>query len=264
MSVEYGYNLAAAGMLTAMFRQEVASNNLANIETVGFKADMAFTVPRQAARVEDRLFNLPANKLLERLGAGVLLGPTRTSFTQGALERTGNPLDIAIRGDGFLTVSSGGGRSASGDQIRLTRDGRLTLDSQGTLVTVAGGKPVLDDSGRHIGLDRSIPIEIDSDGTIYQGDTAVARLRLVDVPNRQLLRKEGEGMYALPNSAAENLRDATGDVVQGSVEKSAVDAIDAMMRVQSATGAVTATGRMLSIHDELTGRMINGLGRATA
>src|SRR5262249_40596405 len=84
MSLEYGYNLAASGMLTAMFRQDVASNNLANLETTAFKPDRAFTIPRAAARIEDKLFNLPSNKLLERLGAGVLLAPTRTTFEQGA------------------------------------------------------------------------------------------------------------------------------------------------------------------------------------
>ncbi|MFN7020496.1 MAG: flagellar hook-basal body protein [Phycisphaerales bacterium] len=265
MSMDYGYNLAAAGMLTAMFRQDVASNNLANIETVGFKADSAFTIPRQAARVEDRLHDIPSNKLLERLGAGVLLGPTRTSFVQGTLESTRNPLDLAIRGDGFLTVSArAGARGTSQDHIRLTRDGRLTLNADGTLVTIAGGRPVLDENGRAIRLDRSTRIEIDGDGTIRQAGGAVAKLRLVDVPNRQALRKAGEGLYMLTSNIAAGFTPARGEIVQGHIEKSAVDVIDAMMKVQSAAGAVTASGRMLSIHDELTGRLINTLGRASA
>jgi flagellar basal-body rod protein FlgG len=257
MSLEYGYNLAASGMLTAMFRQDVASNNLANLETTGFKPDRAFTIPRDAARIEDKLFNLPSNKLLERLGAGVLLAPTRTSFQQGSLNHTGNPLDVAIQGDGFLTVSVPGATQG----VRLTRDGRMTLDRDGNLITLAGGHAVLDENSHPITIDPTGEVHIDSDGAIYQNGSAVARLRLVDLPNRQQLHKVGEGMYTASPAALASLKPAGGDIVQGHIEHSAVDPIQAMMSVQDAANAVTMNGRMLSIHDELAGRLINTLGR---
>lgn len=259
--MSYGYSLAASGVLTAMFRQDVAANNLANVETVGFKADNAFTIPREAARVEDRLFDLPSNRLLERLGAGVLLAPTRTSFEQGSLESTGNPLDLAIKGDGFLMVGLDGGNSP--EHVRLTRDGRLTLNKDGMLVTVTGGHAVLDQNSRPITLDRSQPVEFGGDGTILQNGAAVAQLKFVDVPNRQQLRKVGGNLLAPTAPGVLSTRPATGEIVGGHVERSSVDPIRAMMAVQSAANAVTSSSRMLSIHDELTGRLINSLGRVS-
>lgn len=263
--MNYGYNMAAAGVITAMMRQDVAANNLANIETVGFKPDAAFTIPRQAARIEDRLHDLPSNKLLERLGAGVLMAPVRTVHRQGALMPTGNPLDLAIRGEGFFMVegASAGAGAGSGQQVRLTRDGRLTLNERGELVTVSGGHRVLDDAGRAISLGRGGRAEIDGDGTIRQDGAEIARVRLAVVPNKQQLRKVGENLYVANSTALSSRTDAGGEIVQGHVERSAVDPISAMMAVTNAAGAVAAATRVMSVHDELVGRMVGTLGRVS-
>lgn len=262
--MNYGYNLAASGVIAAMYRQDVAANNLANIETAGFKGDTAFTVPREAARVEDRLFDMPSNKLLERLGAGVLLAPTRTSHTQGALTRTGNPLDVAIRGEGFLVVSVGG--AASGDQVRLTRDGRMTLNSRGELVTVTGGNNVLDDAGRPIRIEPGATVQINGDGTITQDGELVGKLQLAAVEDKQQLRKVGHNLYSASAAAIQSAdgSDAAGEIVQGHLEGSSVDPIRAVMAVQNAANAVSSATRLMSVHDEITGRLINTLGRVTA
>ncbi len=265
--MNYGYQIAASGLMTAMFRQDVAANNLANIETVSFKPDTAFTIPRDAARIEDQLGDVPSNKLLERLGAGVLLAPTQTDFSQGALDRTGNPLDVAIQGRGFLAVSADAATGgAAGQQVRLTRDGRLTLNSKGDLVTVTGGKNVLDVSGRPIRLEPGIPVEIDGDGTIRQGGSEVARMQVINVTNHALLRKVGHNLFTAPSDAY-NVSDTgygAGEIVQGHVEHSAVDPIRAMMAAQDASYDVNNATRLLSIQDEITGRLINSFGRVSA
>lgn len=263
--MNYGYNIGAAGILTAMHRQDVAANNLANIQTTGFKPDVAFTIPREAARQEDNLYNLPSNALLERLGAGVLLAPSRTSFTQGALTHTGNPFDLAIEGDGFLTVSAGG-KGQKGDTVRLTRDGRMTLNTRGELVTVCDGRAVLDKSGRAITLDPSLATTIQGDGGVRQGGSEVARIGFVDVPRelRRGLRKVGDNLYAPNASAAAALRAATGTIVQQSIEESASDPIRAMMAVQNATTDVTMTAKVMQMQDDMMGRAINTLGRVSA
>jgi len=255
--MNYGFNVGAAGVLATMFRQDVAANNLANIQTVGFKPDVAATLPRSAAREEDGLYNLPSNTLLERLGAGVLLAPTRTSFTQGAVTRSGNPLDIAIEGDGFLALGSGDGST------RLTRDGRLTLNSSGRLVTVTDGQPVLDASGRPITLDPRRDLNIDERGNISQSGSIIATLKFVDAPDRTALRKVGGNQYQADAATTAALRPATGRVLQGTVEQSAADPIRAVMDVQNAASAVGSTVRIMQIHDELMNRAINTLGRVT-
>lgn len=267
--MNYGYQLAASGIMTAMYRQDVAANNLANVETAGFKPDSSFTIPRQAARIEDRLSHLPSNTMLERLGAGVLLAPNSTSFTQGSLVRTGNDLDVAIRGEGFLTVSAGTGTGRGGaQQVRLTRDGRLTLNDRGELVTVTGGHNVLSDAGRPITLEAGEKVVIDGDGTIRQGGAEVARIRLANVPDKRQLRKVGHNLYAASNAALNSRfglgTSGVGELVQGHIEGSAVDTIKAMMAVQSAASAVSSATRIMSVHDEITGRLISSLGRVSA
>lgn len=260
--MNYAYQLGSAGVISAMYRQDVASNNLANIQTVGFKPDEVFTIPRQAAREEDHLQSLPSNQLLERLGAGVLLAPNRTSFRQGTVTQSKNPFDVAIQGEGFLTVSVSA--STSGDNIRLTRDGRLTLDNRGQLVGASTGYPVLDEAGRTISLRRDQGVEIDADGTIRQNNTAVAKLGFVDVPDRSALRKAGENLYAAPPGAISSKLTPNGSIVQNAIEESAVDPIRAMMSVQNAANQVGTTVRVMQIADEMMNRAISTLGRVSA
>jgi len=259
--MNYGFNIAASGVLTSLHRQDVAANNLANIETVGFKPDFSVTLPRQAARAEDGVWNLPSNALLEKLGAGVLLAPTRTSFGQGPIERTGNQLDVAIKGNGFLVVQGEGGKGGQADQPRLTRDGRLGINSSGQLVTVIDRKPVLDEADRPIVLRPDLPVKIDSEGTITQGLQEVARLKFIDVPDKLRLKKEGTSLFSADAGVLAAATPADGEIVQKAVERSAVDPIMAMMGVQDAANATAAGMRVMQIHDELTGRAIASLGR---
>lgn len=258
--MNYGYAMATAGIVSSMYRQDVAANNLANIETPGFKADLTATIARSAAREEDGLWDLPSNRMLERLGAGVLLAPTLTAFDQGSLEVTTNPLDLAVRGDGFFMVEGAG----NGD-VRLTRDGRMTLDARGRLVMAAEGRPVLDESGGQIRLDPRQRVVIESTGAVIQGGRQVATIGLVDVPDRTVLKKEGAGLFGFKRpELAGAIRPATGEIVQSAIEKSSADPVRMMMRVTDAAGATAAAGRMATIHDELMNRAINSLGRVTA
>ncbi|MBX3386227.1 MAG: flagellar hook basal-body protein [Phycisphaeraceae bacterium] len=260
--MNHGYTLAASGILTAMHRQDVAANNLANIETPGFKVDLSSTLPRASVRVEDGVWDLPSNRLLERLGAGVLLAPTITAFDQGSLEITSNPLDLAVRGDGFFMVAGRGG--ANGD-VRLTRDGRMTLDATGRLVMSAEGSAVLDVNRRPIQLDPRQRVTVQADGAVMQGGVQAATIGLVDLADRSALKKEGAGLFAFSRPGGSSaLRPASGEVVQSAVERSSTDAIAMMMRVTNAAGATAAAGRMATIHDDLMNRAINSLGRVVA
>lgn len=254
-----GYAIGASSVLTSMYRQDVASNNLANMETVGFKPDMTFTLPRLAARQEDDLMNASSNALLERLGSGVLLGRNKVAFTQGALRRTGNPLDVAIEGSGFLQLGVPAGENA--DRLRLTRDGRMTVNSEGRLVNANTGLDVLDVGDRPITLNRAQPIEIDGAGGIWQGGAKVAELRFIDIPTTDVLSKIGDGMFTMSAAAASSRSPAKGELKQRAVEGSAVDPIKAMMAVQQAASSVSSAVRIMQINDELSGRAINSLGR---
>lgn len=251
--------ISASGALTAMHRLDIAAANLANASTTGFKPDVAATRQRDPARIEDGLLRMPSNRLLEQLGAGVLMAPTRVNFAQGALQTTDGPLDLAIKGDGFFVVRATEGEQ--GRSLRLSRDGRLALDPDARLVRAADGLPVLDDSDSEIRLTGSGPVQIDSDGTIRQDGQIAARLRIVDLADRSGLRKEGEGLFAPTSGSLRDLQPADGRVVQGALEGAGVNEIDAMMQLTAASKAAQGALGMIRYHDRLMDRAINGLGR---
>lgn len=257
--ISYGMYLSTTGALTSLYRQDVITNNLANAQTPGFKADVALQVSRQTAREEDGLGWLPSNEMLERLGGGAHLLPNIVSFAQGTLEQTDRPLDLAIRGDGFFMVREVAG--AEGSVVRLTRDGRFTRRDDGTLVTIAGGQPVLDDGGRPIRLPPGAEPEVQADGTITQDGAVLGRLALVDVEDRGALKKVGGGLFAPPAQASGRMRPATGRIESGYLEQAGVDEISAMMAVAGASRAVQANLAMVSYHDRAMEQAVRTLGR---
>ncbi len=251
--MNYGLYISASGTLNALYRMDVAANNLANSETAGFKPDLTATMARDAARQEDGITSLPSNALLERLGGGVSGAPNRVRFAQGALESTRNDLDVALEGEGFLRVQGGDGKA------RLTRDGRLTLNSNAQLVQASTGIPVLSDGGRAITLRSGLPVTIDPDGSIIQGGTAVARLGVVTIDDPTQLSKRGSGLYEAPQSAT--LGPATARVIQRNIERSGTDAVRAMLDIGQAERAAGSGSRMIQMHDEIMGRVINTFAR---
>jgi flagellar basal-body rod protein FlgF len=254
----YGMYLSASGSLTQMARQDVAANNLANVDTVGFKPDAFMIRQREAVRPEDGLYHLDSNAMLERLGGGVMPMPTRVVAASAPLRDTGNPLDVAIEGSGFLAVRVGDGP----DSLRVTRDGRMTLNAQGTLVRATDGSPVLGVGGSPIRLDPSIPVAIDADGTIRQNGEDVAQLMLVDVPQSSLIKAGDNLMRVRPDADGNRpLAPAQGTVRQHFVEASGVDPIKALMAVNDAANAAQTNLRMVGLFNDIMDRAINRLGR---
>jgi flagellar basal body rod protein FlgG len=255
----YGSDISASGILTAMHRLDALSNNMANIDTVGYKPVSAMTMSRDPARMEDNLGYLPSDDLMEKLGAGVIMAPSQVSFSQGAIEQTGNDFDIAIEGDGFLVARN----ASDGDQngIGLTRDGRMALNSNGVLVQAASGRPILDTQNRIIRLRTDQTVEIDNWGMIRQDGSPVAQIRLVDVADRSQLEPQGDGLYKPSASAASNLMLGTGRFVHRAVEGSAVNEISALLQMQGASSAVRASIGLMTYQDRMAERAINTFGR---
>jgi flagellar basal-body rod protein FlgF len=257
-----GLYMAASGTLTNLNRMDVLSNNLANATTPGFKALSWSTRQRDAARVEDQLPNLPSNELLERLGGGVMLMPSRVSLRQGTPETTGRALDVAVDGSGFMVVQQGAGRGP--DSLRFTRDGRLSVDARGRLVQASSGLPVLSTANLPIMLDGRLPVDIDSAGNVRQGDRTVGRLQLADPPSTDQLRPLGNGLLSVPAAAMARRTPASGQFIPGAVEGSSVDPVRVMLQIGSAERAAGSSSRMMQMFDQLMDRAVNGLGRTSA
>src|SRR5580698_2436604 len=175
---------------TVLERQlDVVANNIANVNTAGFKADNSlFEEYLTSGAHEDNFVGG------DRRVSYVQDRGTFRDFAQGSAEQTKNPLDLAIDGSGFLVVQTPGGE-------RYTRDGGLQLNNQGQLVTVAGN-PVLGTGGPIVFQPTDHDINITPDGTITvvegngRTDSIRGKLRVVNFPEAQKLLKEGFNLYA--------------------------------------------------------------------
>lgn len=254
--MNYGLYLSASGVLTNMHRQDVASANLANSGTVGFKRSMAALAHRapESEQVADASLS---HKLLDRLGGGVFVAPTRVDLEPGQLEPTGNDFDLGIDGPGFFVVRDNDGRNTKN---MLTRDGRLTLSPDGHLVTTTGGHQLLSKSGQPITLDVGEGVQVDQHGRIHQGGSVVGELNVINPPQDQV-RHAGLGLYETSDAVLKNADDSTALVRQGHVERSNVDTIREMLDLMSANRAISGSANLIRYHDSVMDRAVNVLGR---
>ena len=259
--MNYGLYLSASGVLTNLYRQDVFSNNLANVETVGFKQDLPSIRQRDPESVEEQFGSDVSKRLLDKLGGGVLAGQQRIGFNPGAVRSTGNPLDVALDApDTFFAVGIDNAQTGQ-SAVRLTRDGRFSRNDQGYLVTIAGGHRVLNTNDQPIRIDGDAPVTIDKSGRVLQQGGAIAQLQVTSVTDTDRLVKEGQNLFRFEGQ--EDLRRPAdlATVRPGFVEASGVDPIKALMQLIAATKSVTANGNLIRYHDLLMDRAVNVLGR---
>jgi flagellar basal-body rod protein FlgF len=249
----YGLYLSAAGLQSNSYELDVIANNLANADTVGFKRDLAVLTERRVEADESGRLGR-RNDLLDKLSGGTAVSPTYTTFTNGALEETGRPLDLAISGEGFFEI-------LEGDEVYYSRDGRMMTDVQGRLTTVTG-KSVLDANGQPIVIDpRSAePVSVSPEGVLRQGQNEVARLGLVAFDDTRELTKVGGGLF---KAHGETPRPATGGIVAGYLEQSTVDPVTTLARMIEAQRAYQMNATMISLQDGMLSRAVNDLGKVT-
>ncbi len=251
--MNYGLYLSASGVLNNLHRQDVLTNNLANVETTGFKPNLVVTRQREPERLES---GVPAEPqwLLEQLGGGLLQDRSRVELRPASLKATGGPLDLAIQGDGFFVVA-GAADEGAGD-VRLTRDGRFSTSEEGVLVMAANGRAVLDGDDRPIHVAGSGPLDVDADGTLKRNGRTIGRLQIAAVDPDQLV-KTGDNL--LRTSGPRGVAD--GAVQQGYLEDSAVDAVLTLSQLITTSRAVEANARMMQYHDFIMGQAVNTFGR---
>lgn len=248
----YGIYLSATGLQTNQYRQEILANNLANLDTVGFKQDLAVIRERAIESREDAVDPSLSQKLLDPMTGGSLVAPTFTTFEQGMIEKTGNPLDVALQGDGFFVIENQG-------QAQYTRDGRFTINAEGELVTVAGHR-VLDASGAAITLpsDDVGQVSIDGNGYIRAGQTIVAKLGTVTFEDNNRLRKVGGNVFQAIGMTPQN---ADPQLEIGAVERSTVEPTRAMVAMMQVSRLYEMNAQMIGLADATLGRAVNDVAR---
>lgn len=228
---------------TILERQlDVIANNVANVNTAGYKADNSlFEEFLKSGAHEDNFVGS------DRRVSFVQDRGTFRDFSQGAAEQTKNPLDLAIDGSAFLVVQTAAGE-------RYTRDGGMQINNQGQLVTIAGN-PVLGTAGPIVFQPTDHDINVTPDGTITvvegsgRTDSLRGKLRLVSFPDAQKLLKEGFNLYTAGAGSAQP--DVKSAVRQGFIEKSNVNAVAEMSRMIEVTRAYTQIATLLQQQSDL-------------
>jgi len=229
--------------MTLERQMDVVANNVANVNTSGYKADKSLFQEYLTSGAHEDNFSGR-----DRRVSYVIDRATWHDFAQGAAEPTKNPLDVAIDGKGFLVVQTPAGE-------RYTRDGGLQINSQGQLVTAAGN-PVLGTSGPIVfqPTDKEISITADGSVSVLEGvsriDSVRGKLRLVSFAQAQRLVKEGANLFSAgAGNAAQP--DAISAVRQGFIEKSNVNSVAEMSKMIEVTRAYTQISAMLQQQGDL-------------
>jgi flagellar basal body rod protein FlgG len=249
--VIYGLYLSATGVMTNSYRQDVIANNMANSETIGFKKDLAEFKQRLTAAQETGK-SRQSNPTLDNIGGGLLASATRIDTSAGDYESTGNTLDVALQGSGYLGVSSNG-------QTRLTRNGEMMIDRTGRLaLSTSPQTAVLDDKQQEIQLKGTGPVQIAPDGTISQDGNIVAHLGLFDISDPTALKKEGGTLFS---TGGADLNVATPTVRSGFVERSNVDPAVELSNLMDAQRQLEANANMIHYQDETLDKLVNDVGK---
>jgi flagellar basal-body rod protein FlgF/flagellar basal-body rod protein FlgG len=235
---------------------DVVANNVANVNTNGFKADKSlFQEYLMPGAHQDNFVGR------DRRVSYVQDRATFHDFTPGPTEQTKNPLDVAIDGNAFLVVQTPGGE-------RYTRDGALHVNPTGQLVTAAGN-PVMGANGPIVlqQTDHDVTIAGDGTVTVLEGsnsktDSVRGKLRLVSFAQAQKLLKEGSNLYAAEGITPQP--DISARVKQGFVEKSNVNSVAEMSRLIEVTRAYTQISAMLQQQGDLRRSAIEKLADVPA
>jgi flagellar basal body rod protein FlgG len=242
--------ISAAGALAHSHRQDVIANNLANVDTVSFKRDLAVLQTRRTEAAQKGSNSYTA-ALLEKMGGGTFAHPVHTDYSPASLEKTGNFYDLALNGKGFFSVQNG-------DQVNYTRDGRFTVNDQSQLVTMEEGFPVLDDNGKPIDIDRSLDFSVNDAGFISQGGALVARLGVMDIADTSKMKKQGNNLYT--NEGDEIMQKAQSPVKQGHLEASGVTAVNELVNLIQAQRIYQANTSLMKMQDQTLGMAVTTLG----
>ncbi|ABN53821.1 MAG TPA: flagellar basal-body rod protein FlgG [Hungateiclostridium thermocellum] len=259
---------AGSGMTAQQLNVDVIANNLSNVNTTAYKKerlefkDMLYDTLNRAYILdgEGRPVNL-------QVGYGTVPMATLKNFQSGNFEKTDNPLDLAIDGDGFFMVLGPRG------DIVYTRDGsfKISVTENGNMLTTSDGYPVLDESGVEIILDIDISkLNVSSDGELsYTDENGVVvplgqRIGLVKFPNRNGLESIGSNFYASTSASGEAVPDEElgkkSNIRQYYLESSNVQVVEEMVKLIVAQRAYEINSKAIQSADEMLG-IANNLKR---
>ena len=238
-----GTYTALSGLRTRMEQLDRLASDIANAKTAGYKSE----------RVTTNTAERPSFGAVLQSAIDVTPGPGRLDFRPGTMERTGRDLDMAIEGRGFFVIDTPEGP-------RYTRNGNFTRQANGALTT-ADGMPVQGDKGP-LRITTDGALSVDDDGTVRAGVQHVGRLRIVDFESYARLEREEMGRFRAP--ASETVKAAADGVAVrgGLLEASNVSVADRMVAMTDLARSFEALQKGLALlMNEIDGRVATELGR---
>lgn len=248
-----GLYTSASGMTSQMTLTDVVTNNLANVNTGGYKKDIAITKDFREMliyRINDpaaRGFGFNASPI-GTLGTGVIVDSIHTIHSRGDVRNTGNPLDVAIMGAGYFTVDTING-------TRYTRNGSFSINSGRELVT-SGGERVLGQNGPIIIAGNKVTI--DETGGIYGDGILIDNLKIATFADQNVMEKEGP--YFRTRGPAQEVAGQV-QIQQGFLEGSNVNVVSEMVNLISVYRTYEANQKMVQTQDETLGKAVNDVAR---
>lgn len=248
-------NTAATGMSAQQTRIDVTANNMANVNTTGFRRsraefqDLMYQTMRAPGGTGADGAPLPTGI---QIGQGTRTVATQTIFTQGSMTQTGGPLDLAIEGDGFLQVQRGPG------QLAYTRAGNLKTNAEGQLVTVDGFavEPAIHipPEAAHVTITQNgiVSAVLSGQSTAVE----IGRIQLAHFANPTGLEALGRGLFVPTGASGEPIVGFPGDegigtVAQGFLEGSNVEVVNEMIDLITSQRAYEVNQRVIQAADEM-------------
>ncbi len=273
-----GFYTATAGMIAQQRRTDLLTNNLANANTPGFKADQSSlrAFPEMLLqRLESKdvpvqnAFRLPMQQTVGSIHAGVYMQETIPNMAQGDMQQTGRLTDIALL-ERAVPVDESGQKGAlffavegNNNELNYTRNGNFTIDAAGFLTTT-DGRYVLSETNERIQL-QGENIRVNEAGTIFEGNTQVARLNVAYANDLSNIVKRGNGLYQtedgqpLPSAIGNNT--IAYDIQQGFLERSSVDTSQTMTEMLTAYRAFEANQKVMQAYDRSMEKAVSEIGR---
>lgn len=283
-----GLYTAATGMITEARRTDVIANNLANAATNGYKKDLSVhrefenmliqrmyddkdtgtnqfapkiglldTDNGDMSSLKNLLSSQNGAPVIGQLGLGDYIAEIAVDHSQGAFESTGNTFDLAIAGEGFFAIQTPQG-------IRYTRNGSFFKNQNGVLQDVHGYN-LLDTGGNAITIPADVSdsrITISGNGTIFStgaDQTQIAQIQIVQFGNRLAIQKQGDNFFYAVNNAQPQT--ATGEVMQGMLEKSNVEIVREMVELIHNHRLYEANSKAVTTQDTMLDASVNQIGR---
>jgi flagellar basal-body rod protein FlgG len=251
---------AASGMQAQQFNIDTISNNIANVNTTGFRGNSARfqDLIYQQLRAAGTPVGASVVPVAQEVGLGVSVGSSAKIFTQGTIQQTSNPLDIAIEGDGFFQVTKPDGT------IAYTRDGSFNRDANGSVVT---------SDGYFLNPQITIPqnalqVSVGSDGTVtallpgQQAPQTLGQIQLVRFTNPAGLSPQGQNLFLQTGASGAPVIsqpgiNGAGTLLGGYIENSNVSVVDQIVQMITAQRAFEANSKAVTTSDEMLQTAVN-------